>query len=317
MLLSRSFTLLRLSAVHYSVVFTCIALKFMLLSRSYTLLRLSAVYYSVVFTSIALKLLDESLDIPYTLITLSVYFSSLISQIFANESKYLNAQWTADDLIDNSVKFFEDWKLKKYRKMKKDRLLQRLLDEIESQGVDDILAEVNAEEGDIVLSEDDDEDDEERRLPPVAAGDVIVHVKCCVCLSDGEGTDLNFFSFDCGHEFCDGCSTRFFSVNPSPQCAVCRLPLTGKRRMYRNNDFVVRASQNPTVPVPRVLTQEERRQENVLFMRSLPANPEATVAAAEVDTDNDVESDNGDIFASAGNILFIIFVISHSFLICF
>lgn len=179
--------------------------------------------------------------------------------------------------------------------MRKDRLLQRLLDEIESQGVDDILAEVNAEEGDLVLSEDDDEDEEEHRLPPVPAGDVVVHVQCCVCWSDGEGTALNFFSFVCGHEFCDGCCTRFFSQSPYPTCAVCRIPLTGKRRMFRNNQFLVRASQNPTIPVPRVLTQEERRQENVIFMRSIPANPEAG-------TFNEVESDSGEIvFDSAGN----------------
>ena len=226
-----------------------------------------------------------------------MYF--LFRQITANEAKYLNGVWTADELIDKSVKFFEEWKLKKYRKQKKDRLLQRLLDEIEKQGVDDILAEVNAEEGELVLSEDEDKDEEEVRLPPVPVNDVVVHVKCCVCWSDGEGTALNFFSFECGHEFCDDCSTKFFVANPNAHCAVCRLPLTGKRRMFRNNEFVVRASQNPTAVVPRVLTQEERRQENVIFMRRLPANPEPS----EADTDIESESESGEIFASAGNVL--------------
>jgi len=70
--------------------------------------------------------------------------------------------------------------------------------------------------------------------------------------------------------------------------------------MFRNNEFVVRASQNPTAVVPRVLTQEERRQENVIFMRRFPANTEA---ATEADTDIESESENGEIFASAGNVL--------------
>jgi hypothetical protein len=210
---------------------------------------------------------------------------------------YLSGQWTADDLIDNSVKFFENWKVKKYRKMQKDRLLQRLLDEIENQGVDDILAEVNAEEGDIVLSEDDDEDEDEVRLPPVPGGDVVVNVKCCVCLSDGEGTALNFYSFECGHEFCDYCCTRFYAANPYPNCAVCRNPLAGKRRMFRNNEFVVRPSQNATPAMPRVLTQEERRQENVIFMRSLPRNPDAAEADTEIDTDTESETETGEFFA--------------------
>ena len=230
---------------------------------------------------------------------ISLLCSFLFRQISDNETKYLNGTWTADELLDHSVRFFEDMKIKKYKKMRKDRLLQRLLDEIESQGVDDILAEVNAEEGDIVLSEDDDEDEEEHRLPPVPAGDVVVHVQCCVCWADGEGTALNFFSFVCGHEFCDGCCTTFFRENQFPTCAVCRIPLTGKRRMYRNNQFIVRASQNPTLPVARVLTQEERRQENVIFMRGLPANPEA-------DTFSEVESDSAEIvFASAGSHIFV------------
>ena len=169
------------------------------------------------------------------------------------------------------------------------------------------MAEVNAEEGDLVLSEDEDEDEAEVRLPPVPVSDVVVNVKCCVCWSDGEGTALIFFSFKCGHEFCDQCCTTFFNANPNPHCAVCRLPLTGKRRMYRNNEFVVRASQNPTPVVPRVLTQEERRQENVIFIRGLPANPEPsaanTDAATEADTDIESESESGEIFASAGNML--------------
>ena len=184
--------------------------------------------------------------------------------------------------------------------MQKDRLLQRLLDEIESQGVDDILAEVNAEEGDLVLSEDDNEDEDEVRLPPVPGGDVVVNEKCCICLSDGEGTALNFYSFDCGHEFCDSCCTGFYAVNPYPTCAVCRNPLAGKRRMFRNNEFVVRASQNPTQPMPRILTQEERRQENLIFMRSLPLNPDATEADTEIETDSETEGERGELFAPPG-----------------
>ena len=228
------------------------------------------------------------------MITLLVFL--LCREICANEAKYLNGEWTADELIDNSVKFFEKWKVKKYRKMQKDRLLQRLLDDIESQGVDDILAEVNAEEGDVVLSEDDDEDEDEVRLPPVPGGDVVVNEKCCICLSDGEGVALNFYSFKCGHEFCDACCTRSYAANPNPNCAVCRMPLSGKRRMFRNNEFVVRASQNPTPSMPRVLTQEERRQENINFIRGLPQNPDAHEADTEIDT----ETDNGELFASTG-----------------
>jgi hypothetical protein len=48
--------------------------------------------------------------------------------------------------------------------------------------------------------------------------------------------------------------------------------------------------------MPRVLTQEERRQENVIFMRSLPRNPNAAEADTEIDTGTESETETGEIF---------------------
>jgi|SanBayMetagenome_1026888.scaffolds.fasta_scaffold22667_1 hypothetical protein len=202
-------------------------------------------------------------------IIIFIIFFLLITyrKITANEVKYLRGQITADQLIDQSVHYFEQWKVSKFRKMRKNRLLQKLLDEIENQGVGDILAEVNSLEEEIILSEDSDEEEERRMGPTDPLGSVEVLETCCVCLGDGGESVLNFFSFKCGHQFCDDCCNGFFAASLIPTCAVCREPLrqADKRRMYRNNRFVVRPSQAPR-PVPRVLTQDERRQENILLM---------------------------------------------------
>ncbi len=211
--------------------------------------------------------------------------------------KYLRGQITADQLIDQSVHYFEQWKVSKFRKMQKNRLLQKLLNDIESQGVGDILAEANSLEEEIVLSEDSDEEEDLRMGPIDPLGNVEVHEKCCVCWRDGGEEVLTFFSFGCGHQFCDNCCNNFFANSLAPSCAVCRKPLNmaDKRRMFRNNGFVVRPTQAPR-PVPRVLTQDERRQENVQLMAARGQNLQD-----EVIEDSEPETTEDEVFfASSG-----------------
>ncbi len=217
---------------------------------------------------------------------------------------------TADGLVDQSIKYFVDLKIKKYRKAQKNKLLQKLLDEIESQGVNDILAEVNAEEGELFLSEDED-DEAVRRPVSNPIDNIIVTEKCLVCLNESgaDGVDLHFFNFECGHRFCADCIPRLFNGRENTTCAFCRAPITmqAKRRVFAT-DYVVRSSQEePTRQAPRVLTPEERRQENVLLMASrLNRDPaEAVEPVDDSDTELDrviaeEEEDEEVVFVEAG-----------------
>ncbi len=71
--------------------------------------------------------------------------------------------------------------------------------------------------------------------------------------------------------------------------------MADKRRMFRNNGFVVRPTQAPR-PVPRVLTQDERRQENVQLMAARGQNLQD-----EVIEDSEPETTEDEVFfASSG-----------------
>lgn len=161
--------------------------------------------------------------------------------------------------------YFEDWKVQKYRKQRKNKLLQRLLDEIESQSVSDILSDVNATEPEIILSEDEEEDEEGAVAPVPGLDGAHVLETCIVCRQGDEaGVEMNWVSFECGHQFCDPCAEHLLALGAV--CPAARCELKNKRRIYHNINYVIKASQ-PTKPVQRVLTQDERRQENVLLMQ--------------------------------------------------
>ena len=200
---------------------------------------------------------------------LYIYFCR---QISANERKYLAGVITAEGLVDRSVHYFQDWKVKKYRQQKNNKLLQKILDDIEKLAEDELLAEMNAEEPELILS-DDEEEEEVARLPVPGLDGAEVRATCEVCrMGDEDHEVMNFFSFDCGHEFCDRCANVLLAQGAP--CPECRSVLAGMRRMYHNLRYVVKATQQPSKPVPRVLTQDERRQENVLLMQRRPYQPE-------------------------------------------
>ncbi len=160
--------------------------------------------------------------------------------------------------------FFENWKLSKYKKQQKNKLLQKLLDEIESQAVLDILDDVNSREAEIIVS-DDEEDEEEARVPVDGVDGARVLIECVVCRrEDGDGEQLTWAVFECGHQYCDPCAEHLLA-NGSV-CPQARCELKGKRRIYHNVHYVVKAPQRSR-PLPRILTQDERRQENVILMR--------------------------------------------------
>ena len=159
--------------------------------------------------------------------------------------------------------------MSKYRKQKRNKLLQKILDDIEKLAVDELLSEMNADEPEIILS--DDEEPEEPRLPIPGLDGAEVVATCTVCrMGDEENEEMNWFSFECGHQFCDGCANHLLAERAL--CPACRSELKGLRRQYHNLHFVVKATQ-PQKPLPRVLTQDERRQENVLMMQRRPRPP--------------------------------------------
>ena len=241
-------------------------------------------------------------------------------RIALNEVKYLRGQLSADDLVDQSIHFFVDLKIKKYRKAQKNKLLQKLLDEIESQGVNDVLAEVNAEEGDLFLS--DEEDDERPVSNPLA--NVIVADQCPVCLAESgrNGPELHFYNFECGHKVCEECIPQLFREGPNTSCPFCRAPITlkAKRRVF-NNDYVVRSTQDEAqAQAPRVLTPEERRQENVLLMAARlnrdPSEPVAPVDDSDTELDRVIaeEEDEEVLLVESGNAsIFLNIAFSKSF----
>ena len=166
--------------------------------------------------------------------------------------------------------YFQNWKVKKYRQQKNNKLLQKILNDIEKLAEDELLAEMNAEAQEIIMS--DDEEEEEPRLPVPGLDGAEVRATCEVCrMGDEDHEEMNFFSFECGHEFCDRCANQLLSV--SAPCPECRSEMKGMRRMYHNLRYVVKATQQPSKPVPRVLTLDERRQENVLLMQRRPYQP--------------------------------------------
>ena len=155
------------------------------------------------------------------------------------------------------------------------------MDDIEKLAEDELLAEMNAEEPEIVLSDDEEE---EARLPVPGLDGAEVRATCEVCrMGDEDHEEMNFFSFECGHEFCDRCANQLLSQ--AAPCPECRSEMKGMRRMYHNLRYVVKATQQPSKPLPRVLTQDERRQENVLLMQRRPYQP----ALPDLPSDEEVE----------------------------
>jgi hypothetical protein len=247
------------------------------------------------------KLLEKLVDVN------KVDHITFCRRITANEVKYLRSQLTADGLIDASVHYFEDFKVAKYRKSQKNKLLQKLLDEIERQGVDDILAEVNLDEEDIVLSEDEDEE-ELRRPPGDPLSNYVAHEKCLICMRDGGEADLIFFNFECGHKYCDSCINDLFLNKFTVPCCYCRKPmnLNEKRRVFPS-DFVVRPSQGASArPEPRILSQDERRQENVLMMAARRAGlEEEHEEQSDTELERVIAEEEEVLFAQLGKLIFI------------
>ena len=185
--------------------------------------------------------------------------------------------------------FFESWKVAKYRKQRKNKLLQRLLDEIESQAVSEILEEVNAEEQELILSSDDEEE-EAARVPLPGLDGAQVLETCVVCRKGDDGEQMTWVSFKCGHQFCETCADRLLALQSV--CPQARCELKDKRRLYHNVQYVVKSTQSQK-QVPRVLSQDERRQENVLMMRGRAhSQPPETVDLASSDDKGLIDSGN-------------------------
>ena len=199
----------------------------------------------------------------------------------AAEHKYLDSEITIDELTDRTINIFRTWKLEKMEHFQRNRDAVANIERIENEDPAE-LAEANASQDPITISDMDDSDTE------VSADQREDRLGCFICANEAVGENQWGALDPCGHIFCDACCTKFKIAN---KCAGCKQPVTKVLPVYATFTFISRAIRAQAEGnYQRPQTMDERCQENVLAIRRMGALPSSAQPIPNTDTTNEVSA---------------------------
>jgi len=189
----------------------------------------------------------------------------------------MTKKMSIDDMMDNDLHFFQNWKKAKYDKLQSNIYERQLLDQLDLQDPAE-LDEANRGEDPLDVSEEEEVSD----IEPEQTEDRFTCGVCC-------NAEDQFRAFDpCGHMFCIPCAEKMY--NDNGKCGGCKTRIKTMHKSFPNFLFV---SKGKKVNSNGEKSQEDRRRENLLQFRRLSGLPEEEEEEQEQEGEGQNEGDAG------------------------